>query len=165
MGGNYASQNRDYELVECEFDNIIHVIKKNNQNAKIYLLECPPRHDVNVGWVNDIIRQVRDNNMVNILNTNEKFLKENRNIDYRLIWRDGIHLTNKGTATLLKHFNETIQVIKDKMNNDRIQEDSKCYTCGESGHNSRSCRHGMTVQCWCCGNIGHKMKNFWFSDY
>lgn len=60
VGGNDASQNRDYELVECGFDNIIRIIKKNNQNAKVYLSECPPRRDVNVGWVNDIIRRVAD---------------------------------------------------------------------------------------------------------
>ena len=58
VGGNDASQGREPELIECEYTNIIQVIRGSVPNANIFLSECPPRRDVNVNCVNSIIRTV-----------------------------------------------------------------------------------------------------------
>ena len=58
VGDNDASQNRDSELIECEFVNMIQIIRRTVPNAKIILSECTPQRDVNVNYVNSIIRRV-----------------------------------------------------------------------------------------------------------
>ena len=43
-------------------------------------------------------------------------MNENGCIDYSLMWRDGIHLTSKETATLLKLY-DAIPVLKENPTN------------------------------------------------
>jgi len=168
VGGNDASQGREPELIECEYTNIIQVIRGSVPNANIFLSECPPRRDVNVNCVNSIIRTVAKDYKVDVIKTNSHFLSKNGHLDNALIWRDGIHLTNKGTATLVKLYNNVIPIIKENVqHNDRghTPQNTTCFNCGENGHNTRSCRHGMKVQCWCCGGYGHKARMCWYREW
>ena len=40
-----------------------------------------------------------------------------------------------------------------------LEDDDSCFYCGERGHNTDKCRHGMKIQCYNCGNVGHKYRN------
>lgn len=163
VGGNDASQNRDPELIECEFVNMIQIIRGTVPKAKIILSECTPRCDVNVNYVNSIIRRVANDYSVHVLQTNRRFMNKNGRMDYSLMSRDGIHLTSKGTATLLKLYNDTIPVLKENPTNESKRGTQyTCFNCGEAGHSMRSCRHRTKVQCWCCGLFGHKAKRLGF---
>ena len=94
-----------------------------------------------------------------------RFMNENGRIDYWLMWPDGIHLTSKGTVTLLILYNNAIPFLKENPTNEsKRRTQNTCFNCCEAGHSMRSCRHGMKVQCWCCGLFGHKAKNCWYSD-
>ena len=140
VGGNDASQNRDSELIECEFVNMIQIIRRTVPNAKIILSECTPQRDVNVNYVNSIMRRVANDYSVNVLQTNRRFMNENGCIDYSLMWRDGIHLTSKETATLLKLY-DAIPVLKENPTNEnKRRTQNTCFNCGEAGHSTRSCR-------------------------
>ena len=87
---------------------MIETIRKTNENANIFLSECPPRRDVNVKEVNNVIRNVARDYKINLIDTYNKFITKNGNNDIALIWRDGVHLTDRGTATLLKHYHNYV---------------------------------------------------------
>jgi hypothetical protein len=88
---------------------------------------------VNVNYVNSIIRRVANDYSVNVLQTNRRFMNENGRIDYLLMWRDGIHLTSKGTATLLKLY-DAIPVLKENPTNEsKRRTQNTCFNCGEAG--------------------------------
>lgn len=74
----------------------------------------------------------------------------------KLFWYDGIHLTDFGTAKLLKIYNSYIPILKQKQNNSRS---NKCFNCGEGGHSTRNCNFGHKIECYKCGYLGHKLKN------
>ena len=119
---------------------MIQIIRRTVPNAKIFLSECTPRRDVNVNYVNSIIRRVANDYSVNVLQTNRRFMNENGRIDYLLMWRDGIHLTSKGTATLLKLY-DAIPVLKENPTNEnKRRTQNTCFNCGEAGHSTHSCR-------------------------
>lgn len=46
----------------------------------------------------------------------------------------------------------------------RLRNDS-CYFCGESGHVTRSCKHGKRIVCSTCGLKGHKTKHHNFNNH
>ena len=50
--------------------------------------------------------------------------------------------------------NRTVQGRqKDNGNNECV---NLCYKCGESNHNTNSCRHKQQLKCFHCGYFGHK---------
>ncbi|CAG2248791.1 unnamed protein product [Mytilus edulis] len=115
VGGNDASNKRDPELVECEFVNMINIIRKTTRNARIILAECPPRRDANVKIVNHIIGKVAESYDVECLQTVQSFIRQNGHLNSEQIWRDGIHLTDRGTATLLRLYDTFVKVTEEKL--------------------------------------------------
>ncbi|CAG2229174.1 unnamed protein product [Mytilus edulis] len=168
VGGNDASNKRDPELVECEFVNMIDIIRKTTRNARIILAECPPRRDANVKIVNHIIGKVAESYDVECLQTVQSFIRQNGHLNSEQIWRDGIHLTDRGTATLLRLYDTLVKVTKEKSDTTSLNQNNShvgvCFFCGEEGHNSRFCRHETKILCWTCSKYGHKMKNCWYSS-
>ena len=67
--------------------------------------------------------------------------------------RDNIHLSEAGTATLLKGYNGVVSIVKH-----RVHKGSRFY-CGENGHNMKKCHHGEKIKCFHCGIRGHKAKH------
>ena len=64
-----------------------------------------------------------------------------------------LHLSDRGTSKLLNAYNDKLLILKEKTKSD------SCFYCGERGHNTDKCRHGMKIQCYNCGNVGHKYRN------
>ena len=71
--------------------------------------------------------------------------KNIRFVNFHQYYRDNIHLSEAGTATLLKGYNEFVPIL-----NQRAQKESYFY-CGENGHNTKKCRHGEKIKCFHCG--------------
>ncbi|CAC5389867.1 unnamed protein product [Mytilus coruscus] len=158
----------DPEPVECEFVNMINIIRKTTRGARIILAECPPRRDANVKIVNHIIGKVAESCDVECLQTVGSFIRQNDHLNSEQIWPDGFHLTDRGTATLLRLYDTLVKVIKEKSDTTTINlhhfHVGTCFFCGEEGHNSRFCRHETKMQCWTCSKFGHKMKKCWYSS-
>ena len=73
-------------------------------------------------------------------------------ISARNYWFDHLHLSDFGTAKLLKIYNKFVPVIKAK------EAKSSCFNCGENGHNTKRCHHRGKLQCYACHEFGHKAK-------
>ena len=154
VGGNDASSNRDLELVEEEFVQIVNEIRRKCERTTIYLSTVPPRRDSDVSGVNKIIRYVCRDYNVNLINVHDNFVDRN-GVKRHLMSTDGIHLSNKGTAALLKTYHSKISVLKQQNTKKQI----RCFQCGETGHIISVCHHRYRVKCWGCDRLGHKYKN------
>ena len=72
-------------------------MKTRSPKTKIYLAEVIPRIDADVSELNHIIGYVCNEYGATLIKTHQKF--KLRSYQY---CKDGIHLSDKGTATLLK---------------------------------------------------------------
>ena len=56
-----------------------------------------------------------------------------------LFWKDQIHLSDEGTAVLLKAYNEFIHILKRYSVKDRYKGKLYCFFCGQEGHRIEQC--------------------------
>ncbi|VDI23672.1 Hypothetical predicted protein [Mytilus galloprovincialis] len=151
-GGNDASQKRDLVSVQEDLKEIVMNIHDRSPDTKVFIAEATPRIDCDVADINKIIKQTCENYDAVQIKTEKEFGVNRR----KLFWYDGIHLTDFGTAKLLKIYNSYIPILKQKQNNSRR---NKCFNCGEGGHSTRNCNFGHKIECYKCGYLGHKLKN------
>ena len=149
VGGNDASNKRDPEAVEHYFVETVKNIKEKSPSAKVFISDVTPRVGGDVKYVNDIIRHVCSTYGVMRIPTTENI----RFVNFHQYYRDNIHLSEAGTATLLKGYNEFVSILTH-----RVHKES-CFYCGENGHNMKKCRHGEKIKCFNCGIRGHKAKH------
>ena len=149
VGGNDASNKRDPEAVEHYFAETVKNIKEKSPSANVFISDVTPRVGGDVKYVNDIIRHVCFTYGAMRIPTTENI----RFVNFHQYYRDNIHLSEAGTTTLLKGYNEFVPIL-----NHRAQKES-CFYCGENGHNTKKCRHGEKIKCFHCGLRGHKAKH------
>ena len=148
-GGNDVSNNRDIEEIEDDFVGIIEETRKRSPGTKLYLAEVTPRCDADVTEINSMMRGIAIAYSASIVETSRyipSISKQNH-------WKDDLHLSDRGTWKLLNAYNDKVLILKEKTKSD------SCFYCGERGHNTDKCRHGMKIQCYNCGNVGHKYRN------
>ncbi|KAK3104763.1 hypothetical protein FSP39_009607 [Pinctada imbricata] len=157
-GGNDAANNRDYDSIENDLIAIITDIQEANADAEIFFSTVFSRADVDVSVVNDIIRDVCWEYNINVIPCDERMYDPNS----YLYWWDRKHLSDRGTAVLLKLYDSFVLILKSR---DHRARDTTCDFCGERGHTSRRCRHGDQVECWNCRQFGHKAKLCRYNTY
>ena len=116
----------------------------------MYIAEILPRKTTDVREMNRKIQSICEMTGAKLIKTTDVFRYVN-NIQY---WEDLTHLTDSGTADLLKCYNDHVKIINSKRGN----REQCCFNCGENGHNAEICHHGAPVQCYACGRYGHKAK-------
>ena len=148
-GGMDVSNNRDIEEIEDDFVGIIEETRKRSPGTKLYLAEVTPRWDADVTEINSMMRGIAIAYSANIVETSRyipSISKQNH-------WKDDLHLSDRGTLKLLNAYNDKVLILKETTKSD------SCFYCGERGHNTDKCRHGMKIQCYNCGSVGHKYRN------
>ena len=149
VGGNDASNKRDRKALEIDLVETVNTIKEKSPNARVFISDVTPRIGADVRYVNEIIRDVCHRYGATRIPTTERI----RFVNFYQYWKDNIHLSDAGTATLLEGYDAFVPILKPW-----IQTEG-CYFCGENGHNTKKCRHGQKIRCYCCGFWGHKAKH------
>ena len=151
-GGNDAANKRKtLAAIENDLVHIITDIKAVSRETKVYIAAVTCRRDTDVSKVNSIIYRVCEAHDATVIPCDEIFYNENS----RLYNDDGIHLSDRGTAKLLKLYDTFVPILVPRKDN---CEEKCCFFCGEHGHISKNCRHGGKVECWNCWRTGHKAK-------
>ena len=130
---------------------IITDIKAVSRETKVYIAAVTCRYDTDVSKVNSVIYRVCEAHDATVIPCDEIFYNENSS----LYNGDGIHLSDRGTAKLVKLYDSFVPILVPRKDN---CEEKCCFFCGEHGHISKNCRHGGKVECWNCWRTGHKAK-------
>ena len=113
----------------------------------------PPRYGINIDPLNYMLDEMCNKFNLQFIDHSGQFYYTNGHVKFHLFLQDGIHLSKKGTSVLLKSINQYVSILRHRTENNWY-----CLFCGESGHNSSTCRHGQKVLCYSCNNYGHKEK-------
>ena len=75
-----------------------------------------PRKDGDVIPVNDGIKQMSELHGVNYMNIDGAFTFNDRSVATHFYYRDGVHLNNTDTSTLVRSINNVVPIIKKNTN-------------------------------------------------
>ncbi|KAK6166963.1 hypothetical protein SNE40_022159 [Patella caerulea] len=149
VGGNDMSQGRNLHRIEQDIIKVIDYIKGASPSTNILLSRVLPRCDVDVAPINAIYEKVCKNSRISFIKYRQIF-----SYDWNMYWEDGKHLSDLGTAELVKTFNNYVDILKPSK---RVK--TPIFNCGETGHVSKSCKLPPDVHCYSCGVRAHKAKN------
>ncbi|KAK6178196.1 hypothetical protein SNE40_013006 [Patella caerulea] len=121
---------------------VIDYIKGVSPSTNILLSRVLPRCDVDVAPINAIYEKVCKNSRISFIKYRQIF-----SYDSNMYWEDGKHLSDLGTAELVKTFNNYVDILKPSK---RVKTPI-CFNCGETGHVSKSCKLPPDVHCYSCG--------------
>ena len=189
IGGNDISRNRDLELIEEEYDQLVAIIKAGNENCKVVLCKVAPRGDVDVNQINLIIERLSLHHQAECVDTYRSFHDRHGKIIARFLNEsDHLHLSKSGTKRILAEIDTSIKIVHDfskcvffgKSNQFVHQhrhsrsprhpfgtrhyrpQSIRCMNCNESSHLTEECRHRAPIKCWLCGLSGHKQDSCWY---
>jgi hypothetical protein len=89
-------------------------VQSTKNGQKMYLCTACPRRDVDVGPLNDTIKQLGMDVGVEIIDCHQAFVFKNGRISQDLFNRDGIHLSSKGSSTLVQTINQHKTITKNR---------------------------------------------------
>ena len=92
------------------------VLTCKQHKCKVYLCMICPRKDGDVIPVNDGIKQMSELHGVNYMNIYGAFTFIDRSVATHFYYRDGVHLNNTGTVTLVRSINNVVPIIKKNTN-------------------------------------------------
>ena len=150
-GGNDVSVNRNLAAIKNDFIEIIDDVKARSPKTRVFIAEITPRAGVDTSYANAMLRNVCQEHEATLIRTTDCI----PSVNAMQFWVDGLHLSDSGTATLLKAYDQHVPII---LNRTRSGQTDICHYCGESGHSTQNCRHGGKIQCYSCGSHGHKAK-------
>ena len=150
-GGNDVSVNRNLAAIKNDFIEIIDDVKARSPRTRVFIAEITPRAGVDTSYANAMLRNVCQEHDATLIRTTDYI----PSVNTMQFWVDGLHLSDSGTATLLKAYDQHVPII---LNRARSGQTDTCHYCGERGHSSQNCRHGGKIQCYSCGCHGHKAK-------
>ena len=189
IGGNDLSKNRDLELIEEEYDQLIALIKAGNQNCKIVLCKIAPRGDVDVNQINLIIERLSLYHQTECVDSYNAFHdRYGKILMHFLNENDHIHLSRPGTKRLLATIDTATKIVEDftkcvfpgkpyqfvhQNQQSRTPRqplwagqyrtrDIPCQHCNKTNHTTQECRHQAPIKCWYCGLFGHKSDSCWY---
>jgi hypothetical protein len=82
--------------------------------CKIFICTVCPRQDVDVSPLNKMIKEICQIREITCIENNSAFIFGNGNTARQMFVRDGIHLSHRGTSTLLHNIQKSIAVIKER---------------------------------------------------
>ena len=150
-GGNDVSVNRNLAAIKNDFVEIIDNVKARSPKTRVFIAEITPRAGVDTSYANAMLSSVCEEHDATLIRTTDSIPFVNA----MQFWKDGLHLSDSGTATLLKAYDQHVPIMKNRA---RFGQTDICHYCGESGHSTQNCRHGGKIQCYSCGGHGHKAK-------
>ncbi|KAK3100681.1 hypothetical protein FSP39_023735 [Pinctada imbricata] len=150
VGGNDVDARRPLGVIEEDLKQTVNGIKKKSSRTDVYIAEILPRKTTDVSEMNRKIKSICELTGAKLIKTTDVF----RYVNYTQYWSDLTHLTDSGTADLLKCYNDHVKILNSK----REDREQCCFYCGENGHSIKNCHHGAPVQCYACGGYGHKAK-------
>ena len=108
-GGNDAENVTPLQIV---YEEVLGMSEKLSKKCKIYLCTVCPGTDFEVTTVNDILKQVCEQSPATLIDCYPLFVFGNGKAVDLLFHKDGIHLVQKGTSTLLKVIDKSIPILK-----------------------------------------------------
>ena len=126
-GNDAANRKKTLAAIENDLVNIITDIKAVSRETKVYIAAVTCRRDTDVSKVNSIIYRVCEAHDATVIPCDEIFYNENSS----LYNDDGIHLSDRGTAKLLKLYDTFVPILVPRKDN---CEEKCCFFCGEHGH-------------------------------
>ena len=108
-GGNDAANGTPLQTV---YEDLLGISEKLSKKCKIYLCTVCPRTDIEVTPVNDILKQVCEQSPATLIDCYPSFVFGNGKAVDLLFHKDGIHLVQKGTSTLLKVIDKSVPILK-----------------------------------------------------
>ena len=127
-GGNDLASGRNEEAVENDFCKVINYIKSKLSKTKIYISEITPRLDADVTDMNSYINFLCLDNDIYCIPVSQRL-----KLKTFLFWKDQVHLSDKGTAVLLKTYNEHISILKQDSPQRKFFSVC-CFGYGQEGH-------------------------------
>ena len=134
-------------------------IQTESHQTSTYISEITPRRGADVTEMNNYIRYLCRNNEAICIPVSERL-----EINTSPYWKDRIHLSDRGTAVLLKTYNEFIPILKRHSVQDRYYRKLCCFHCGQEGHRIKECHykngrkqgsHRVNRRCVKCGMNHH----------
>lgn len=161
-GGNDASSGQSTDEFYQQYSALLDFIRDKYPDIEVILCGLMPRRDVDVTLFNEVIYELCCDYNYQFVDNYESVLSGNGNIMRHMFNGDGIHLSHKGTASMLKNMNKYIAIFKTRYVHSQKNEsftENKCFKCSETGHSSTNCKHQSVLRCWSCGKSGHKIKH------
>ncbi|KAK6173328.1 hypothetical protein SNE40_016800 [Patella caerulea] len=157
-GGNDISQGQTTEHIKQDYTKIFQHIKYCSPSTDVYFSEITPRRDVEVLPINHLLEQLSKELGATFIRHSTDLILESSSF-----WKDGIHLSDRGTSRLLQSYDKHLPIVKPKENVYTKRSDH-CFYCQQRGHNTNTCRNGDYVTCRTCGVAGHKAKSCIYSN-
>lgn len=152
VGGNDLENGDSLDVISENYESLLLLLRDRcNKNCVIMVSGIPPRKRLNVGPLNDMLRDMCEYLNIQFIDHSCVFTDSNGNVNYKLFSYDKLHLSPTGTAELLKSINRYVNILGES-------NSMYCYCCGEPNHNSTSCKHGQKILCHLCNSYGHKQK-------
>ena len=116
ISGNYAASGKDPEWIADKYDQLIRLIRSNNNDCRIILCSLVPRGDVDVTKMNQIISELAThckNQRVECTSECYDVFVKGGQLSTRYFSQDGIHLCGSGTKRLLDAINRKCRIVED----------------------------------------------------
>jgi hypothetical protein len=110
VGGNDVANGTSLLTCERAFRNVVDVMR--DKQCKLFFLSACPRSDADVVPLNDTLRQFCNASSATYVENFCSFVFGDGNTVTHFFHRDGIHLTNGGTSTLLHNMEKHIRILK-----------------------------------------------------
>ena len=160
--------------IEDKFDELISLIKCNNNACRVVLCTVAPRKDVDVTQLNGCIERLGEhwkNQQVEIASECFNSFFKNGQLATRFYSQDGIHLTSSGVKRLLDAINRQHQIVVD-FNNCVFGTKRPSNFLGRSGGIRKSLNRQQQgrsggfgrFRCFGCNATGHKIADCWYKN-
>ena len=156
-GGNNAANGTPLQTV---YEDLLGMSEKLSKKCKIYLCTVCPRTDIEVTPVNDILKQVCEQSPATLIDCYPSFVFGNGKAVDLLFHKDGIHLVQKGTSTLLKVIDKSVPILKrpsslNKVINFKPHEKRRQYSQISDDRQHARNTPKTKRRCWNCGLTNH----------
>jgi len=112
VGGNDVSSGLRLGDSRAELLRLTRHIQR--QQCEVYVCTISPRQDADVRGYNSMVKEICEETGANVIETNPSFVYGDGNMVRHYFTRDGIHLSEYGSRTLVKAINQRLQITKPK---------------------------------------------------
>lgn len=185
VGTNNCTTEDKYKDGVSQYRELVQGIKSHAPATKLVLSTICPRDDnarsqQRVVRFNKEIRKIAEDHSCEIVDNDVNFIDHDGPNTAYLNSR-GLHLSSKGTRTLLRNMNNKLNIIHARpgprppqssngggRREPRFRRDSNrelghhrettgnCNYCGFSNHTTKDCKYDHPLRCFVCNELGHK---------
>lgn len=109
-GGNDVSNGRTLNEITNDLTEIIQICKE--QSCEVYVCTLCPRKDTDIVPLNDHIQQISNIHGAKTIDIYTAYVYGNGSPAVHYFQRDGIHLNNNGTRTLVRCLDKTVPIVR-----------------------------------------------------